>query len=114
MAANPGREGRPYRRLRVAVLNRDQWVCQMPVCKGLSYPGWWSRQIPRDVTYPHRLYGTLDHVVALALGGAPLDPASARASHLACNASAGATLGNRMRRPHTSSAPRIAPLDSHP
>jgi 5-methylcytosine-specific restriction endonuclease McrA len=40
---------------------------------------------------------SVDHIVALALGGAPFAQSNLRVVHAFCNSSAGATLGNRMR-----------------
>lgn len=45
---------------------------------------------------------TVDHVVPLALGGAD-HPGNWQPAHRSCNSSAGATLGNQLRRPFTTS-----------
>jgi 5-methylcytosine-specific restriction protein A len=58
-----------WRKLRLRVLDRDGWLCQvrLPVCTV-------------DAT-------TVDHVVPLARGGARLDPANCRAACGPCNSS---------------------------
>lgn len=75
--ARRGRTGSRYRRLRQHVQQRDRvcWICGDP--------------IPTDVSYPHPLSFTVDHVEPLAQGGDLLDPRNARGAHLACNSQRG-------------------------
>ena len=56
-----------------------------------------------DVTLPARTRWSwsLDHVVPISCGGAPLDRANARAAHLACNA------GRGNRPPARRQAPQV-------
>ena len=74
-----GRTGRPWRRMRQLVLERDQWTCQ--IC---------YQPIPRDVPYPSPHSAAVDHLVPISMGGAPLTMSNLRASHMACNSSRGA------------------------
>lgn len=75
MPRSKGRTGRPWRRVRAAVLATSDvcWICGRP---GAT---------------------TVDHVVALALGGDPLDRDNLRPAHLACNSSRGT--GKPIRNP---------------
>lgn len=58
---------------RVEVLERDGWVCH--IC---------GEPIDKELTFPHRLYGTLDHVIPLNKGGLHcLD--NVKAAHWICN-----------------------------
>ena len=68
-----------YRRLRLAVLDRDLWLCQIkgPTCT--------------------RYATEVDHVLARVDGGQN-DPANLRASCKACNCRRGADRTNRRRR----------------
>lgn len=68
---NRGRSGRPWARTRLAVLERDRFIC------------WLCGRVGAD---------TADHVVPLSLGGDPLDPANLRAAHRSCNSRRGAAL----------------------
>lgn len=79
-----GRGGRPYRRVKAAVLT--DWFAR-------ALPCWWcghdldeqlTRQDPR-----HRWAATVDHIVALTRGGDPLDPANMFVAHLRCNSQRG-------------------------
>jgi len=72
MARGPGRTGRPWLRMRAFVLARDAGVCWM--CG-------------------HSGAGAVDHVVPLAQGGDPLDPANLRAIHTRCNSRKGSRVG---------------------
>lgn len=58
---------------RVEVLERDGWVCH--IC---------GESISKDVEFPHRLYGTLDHVVPLSKGGLHCFD-NVKAAHWICN-----------------------------
>lgn len=58
-AANPGREGRPWRRLRLQLLAASD------LCRICGHPGSQS----------------VDHLVPLSRGGSPLDPANLRPAH---------------------------------
>ena len=58
---------------RIEVLERDGWVCH--IC---------GESIGKELEFPHRLYGTLDHVVPLSKGGLHcLD--NVKAAHWICN-----------------------------
>jgi 5-methylcytosine-specific restriction endonuclease McrA len=69
--------GRPWRRLVAAIVVRDGGICG--IC---GYGGATSA----------------DHIVAIADGGHPTDPANLRAAHLRCNLSLSAHRTNTMRR----------------
>jgi 5-methylcytosine-specific restriction endonuclease McrA len=59
-----GRSGRPWRRVRAYILERDGYRC------------WLCGRIGAD---------TADHVIPLSKGGDPLDPGNLRAAHQRCN-----------------------------
>jgi 5-methylcytosine-specific restriction endonuclease McrA len=69
-----------YRRLRLAVLDRDLWLCQVkgPTCT--------------------RYATQVDHIVARHDGGPVFDPANLRASCRSCNSTGGAEITNRHHR----------------
>ncbi len=60
-------QGRRWRVVRAFVLRRDLGLCQIrgPRCNGRA--------------------NTVDHIVKLSQGGAPLDPGNLRAACLSCN-----------------------------
>jgi len=60
--------GRPYDRLRVMILQRDNWTCHLCGQAGAS---------------------VVDHVTPLAQGGHPTDPANLAAACASCNARKG-------------------------
>lgn len=68
-----GRTGRPWRRLRslVQLTEPNCWLCGLEIDADRGYPDPWSFSV--------------DHVVPLSLGGAPLERGNARAAHLRCN-----------------------------
>jgi 5-methylcytosine-specific restriction endonuclease McrA len=78
---------RVWRNLRLAVLDRDRWLCQIhgPTCTNVAT--------------------CVDHVEPVADGGAYYDPANLRAACVACNARRGALLVNRQRRRHDRTYP---------
>lgn len=69
----------PYRALRLAVLDRDRWTCQIngPTCTKAATE--------------------VDHIVARADGGAMWDSANLRAACRACNSRGGALITNARR-----------------
>lgn len=73
-----GRHGRPWRRLRIQILDRDRRICHL-----CGHPG----------------ADTVDHLVPLAAGGHPTDPANLAAAHLTCNSRKGARLPRQMAVP---------------
>lgn len=72
-AKNPGRVGRPWRRLRATILNESDvcWLCGLP---GAT---------------------TVDHIIPLSKGGHPTDRGNLAPAHKWCNGSK----GNREARP---------------
>jgi 5-methylcytosine-specific restriction endonuclease McrA len=70
-----------WRRLRLAVLDRDGWRCQLqgPGCTTVAT--------------------CVDHVTARADGGDCWDPTNLRAACRPCNGRGGAALANARRRP---------------
>lgn len=125
--------GRVYLRVRLQVLERDQWVCQLPVCKAA---GWlanppakdkvladmaraWARHqgstraiwrdAPRIGHRLHPLSASADMDPPKSRGGDDKNPAHLRASHLLCNVSRGDGRRERPATRWTTSAPRIAP-----
>lgn len=89
--ATAKRTGRPWRRVRLLVLQRDGYVCRMrgPRCTGVAT--------------------TVDHIVPLHLGGSLLDPANLRAACAKCNYGGGARITNATRR---AAAVRVARTQS--
>jgi 5-methylcytosine-specific restriction endonuclease McrA len=79
---SPGRSGRPWRRIRAQVLD----ACN--VC-------WWCGHVGADA---------VDHVIPLARGGPPLDPANLRPIHgvrgcPTCKVKCNSARGDSLRRP---------------
>lgn len=68
-----GRYGSRYRRLRVQVIAEEDfcWIC-----------GFW---VDKARAWPDPLMPSLDHVVALSLGGEPYARDNCRLAHLRCN-----------------------------
>jgi 5-methylcytosine-specific restriction endonuclease McrA len=87
MPRSKGRTGRPWRRARAAVLAASNtcWRCGHRI----------------DLTLPagHPYAATVDHVIRLVDGGAPLDPANLRPAHNRCNARAGASKHHTTAKP---------------
>lgn len=132
MAGTNHHSGRPWRRLRLQVLDRDGWTCRLPTCKAAE---WMANPPPRDAWLAaaarawmagqdttraiwrdapkvghrfHPLSASVDMVHPKSLGGSDRDPENLRASHSHCNGSR----GNGTRRPqderrYSSTAPRI-------
>ncbi|MEU8136594.1 HNH endonuclease [Streptodolium elevatio] len=73
---------------RFAVFDRDDWNCYL--CDGA---------IDQDAVVPHPQAATIDHVVALAVGGEH-SMANVRAAHFLCNAIKGdRTIKGLLTRP---------------
>jgi 5-methylcytosine-specific restriction protein A len=74
---------RAWKRVRLAILARDGYRCQIqgPRCKGTATE--------------------VDHILELHAGGAPLHPSNLRAACKSCNSSRGAAYGNRTRHPRS-------------
>lgn len=64
----------------IAVFDRDRWQCG--ICE---------TAIPRVTVWPHPLSPSLDHILAISLGGAH-SYSNTQAAHLACNMSKGARI----------------------
>ncbi|RBY82673.1 HNH endonuclease [Blastococcus sp. TF02A-26] len=77
---SPGRSGHAWRQL-VAHVRRL-------VARGAGC-AWCFEPIDLDLAWPDPRSFSVDHVVALDEGGAPLDPANAVPMHLGCNSSKG-------------------------
>lgn len=81
-APNVARAGYRWTRLRRAVLDAYGWQCAIrrPGCTGQAT--------------------TVDHILPMSRGGAPLDPANLQAACRHCNTSKGAeiTQGGRLQR----------------
>jgi 5-methylcytosine-specific restriction endonuclease McrA len=60
------------------VFEHDDWTCQL--C---------GEPVERDARVPHPLAPTIDHIVALAVGGSH-EPANAQCAHFLCNCLKGA------------------------
>lgn len=90
--------GRPYERLKKML--RAEWAAIGARCALCGQP------IDYSIRSPHRLAITVDHIVPRWAGGKILDPNNCQPAHHSCNASRGASEGNRIRarRPtrHTS------------
>jgi hypothetical protein len=61
----------------LAIFERDKWTCQ--ICLG---------PIDKTLRFPDPMSASVDHVIALALGGTH-EPANVQAAHLRCNISKG-------------------------
>jgi 5-methylcytosine-specific restriction endonuclease McrA len=85
--------------LRLKVLWRDKWTCQMPACLRTGKDGKTDRRINRKLRAPDPWSATVDHVIPRSLGG-PSRMSNLRAAHLKCNGAAAAGLhdGVRSRR----------------
>ena len=81
VARTAGRKGRPWRRL-------QRWVwATYTHCYRCGEP------VDQTITNPrHPRARSVDHIIALARGGHPLDRGNATLSHYGCNASAGSQL----------------------
>jgi 5-methylcytosine-specific restriction protein A len=77
--ADPRLSSRSWRRLRLLVLDRDRWACQIrgPACVGVAT--------------------CVDHIVGRADGGDCWDPANLRAACRPCNSAGGAARTNSRR-----------------
>ncbi|MFI5955825.1 HNH endonuclease [Cryptosporangium sp. NPDC051539] len=71
-ARTAGRKGRPWRRLRDLVLAASGGICALCGLPGAN---------------------SVDHIVPLSKGGAPMAPSNLRAAHSTCNSKR----GNRMQ-----------------
>lgn len=78
MPRSRGRTGRPWRRLRLAILANSNTctLCHQP--------------IDHTIPYPHPMSPTVHHLTPLAHGGPELDPANCAAAHKICNERQGA------------------------
>lgn len=94
MARSKGRTGRPWRRLRLAVLTEHQ-VCVCHLC---------GNPIDLDLPRGHPMSATVDHLDPLARDGAELDPANLAPAHLRCNARRGTKPISEAKRSRTSRA----------
>lgn len=69
------------------IFERDGWQCHL--C---------GRKVPEDLTYPHPMSASLDHLVPLSLDGGEHTRANAACAHLRCNLSKGARpMGEQLR-----------------
>lgn len=76
---------------RVAIFIRDKWTCQL--C---------GEPIEQDLTWPHKMYPSLDHIVPLSNGGGhSMD--NCQATHFLCNV----RKSDRLQTPATH--PKVAP-----
>jgi len=67
--------GGPVRLVEIA--ERDGWTCQL--CDG---------PVDKDLSWPHPLSKSLDHIEPLSLGGSH-DPGNVQLAHLRCNTAKG-------------------------
>lgn len=75
---------RPFQRLRLAVLERDQWICQVPHCRLASRH---ILRVPRRRMDPWS--GSADMITPKSLGGSDMDINNLRAAHVSCNSARG-------------------------
>ncbi|MCP3805387.1 HNH endonuclease [Allokutzneria sp. A3M-2-11 16] len=94
MARSKGRTGRPFRRVRWAVLTEHQ-VC---VCHLCGHP------IDLDLPREHPMSATVDHLDPLSRDGAELDPENMAPAHRRCNARRGNRPLGEAKRSRTSRA----------
>lgn len=73
MARSPGRAGHRWRQL-VAQVRAEEFAC-----------AWCGRDFDPEARYPDPWSTSVDHIVALELGGDPLDRQNVCAMHLDCN-----------------------------
>jgi 5-methylcytosine-specific restriction endonuclease McrA len=97
----PHHTGRPWRRLRIQTLERDNWQCQIPDCRMPTRDLWRS-----PPTRCHPMSPSVDLIHPKQHGGSDSDPTNLRAAHLGCNS----RRGNQTRTPPTrwtTSTPRV-------
>jgi len=88
VSKGPGRQGSRWRRAQAecmhagAMNNTPCWLCGQPINYEMT-----------KVLHLHPLAGTAHHIVGLAEGGDPLDPANLVPAHRRCNS----VEGNRVR-----------------
>lgn len=88
---------RPFQRLRLAVLERDDWTCQLPHCR---LP---TRQILRTPRWHMDPWsGSADMITPKSLGGSDMDINNLRAAHVSCNSARGNGRTSRQQRYATS------------
>lgn len=68
--------GGAWPRIRKAILERDNWVCQ--IC---------HQPIDPTIPWPKQLSATVDHIIPVTKGGAWWDESNLRAAHNKCNLS---------------------------
>lgn len=77
---SPGRSGHAWRQLVAHVRHRVELG---------EFCAWCFEPIDLDLSWPDLRSFSVDHVICLAAGGDPLDPANAVPMHLGCNLSKG-------------------------
>ena len=92
---------RPFQRLRLRVLERDQWTCLLPHCR---MP---HRAIPREARWPNPWSASVDCIVPKSLGGSDMDMSNLRASHLRCNTARGNGRNSEQQQRYTTSNPAV-------
>jgi 5-methylcytosine-specific restriction endonuclease McrA len=86
---HPAYRGRRWIEVRLAVLLRDRWTCQL--CGGLI-----SAHLPPG---SHDDAGTADHIIPIAHGGRWWAMDNLRAAHVRCNRKRGAKTGTAVKYP---------------
>ncbi len=76
--ARTRRRAHRHRIRRLAILDRDQWICQL--C---------TEPIDPTLRFPDSRSATVDHIVPLVAGGSD-EPSNLQAAHMVCNAAKGA------------------------
>jgi hypothetical protein len=93
---------RPFQRLRLQVLERDQWTCQLPHCR---LP---TRQILRTPRWPMDPWsGSADMITPKSLGGSDRDINNLRAAHISCNSARGNGTHSTQQQRFTTSTPAV-------
>lgn len=90
MAYSKGRAGTAWNKLRAQVFREEAhcWICGK----------WVDQELPRT----HPMSRTVDHIMQLSHGGAPLDRSNCRLAHRRCNGRRAVRPGHRRKPPaHT-------------
>src|SRR5215204_462044 len=100
----PHHSQRPFKRLSIIVLERDEWTCQMPHC---LYPSRAIHRTPRWRMDPQS--ASVDLIHPKSLGGSDTDINNLRAAHIRCNSSRGnGTRGTQVQQQrYTTSTPAV-------
>lgn len=80
VSTGPGRKGSRWRKAQALCMATGQAQCQPCCLCGQPIDYGFTKRYPH-----HRLAGTAHHIIGLAQGGDPLDPANLAPAHRGCN-----------------------------